>query len=303
MYNHIASNVGVLSPRAIRIRAREFLIELPRSRFVPEVKSMLISAFETPYQEAYNDGNFAEVITMFDENRAWLDTWPDQILNSNAKVTAAGALMEMGMRDRAIELFRTIPPMIAPQYAILGYSLCERNITYDINRLSPDDFTRAMNNAISCENPQLTLQLAMRYTRDRRASLAVQYNIAKILTDDTLKEATLRDIHGQLMANPSATQFDGFEEVFFDVGMLSFRRNDFRGALIPLQRYIDLTQTTTPNRAEAMFSLAQSLNDLGERDSAMQMFQQIVDTMPNSIFRSMANSEVEDNNWRQNLTQ
>jgi TolA-binding protein len=50
-----------------------------------------------------------------------------------------------------------------------------------------------------------------------------------------------------------------------------------------------------------MFNLAKSLVAVNERESAARIYQQIVDTMPDSIFKSMAKSELEDSSWRQNL--
>jgi tetratricopeptide (TPR) repeat protein len=301
MFYNIAVNVGVLSPRATRIRSRVYLSELPRGRYVDDVKTMLVEAFNTPYTEAYKSGNYAEVISLYEENRGWLASWPDQLLNANAKVIAASSLLQMGMKAKAAELFRTIPPIIAPEYAILGYSLCERNITYDINRLSPEDFMRAMEHAQACGDPQYQLALMNRYTKDRKFALKAQFDLSKNISDDNLREVILRDIHSQLVSNPAGTQFDGYEEVFFDVGMLAYRKNDFRGAIIPLNRYVSLIQANTNKKSEALFYLAKSLAAVNEWDNAAQYFQQIVDTMPDSIFKSMARGELEDNRWRQNM--
>ncbi|MDR2883952.1 MAG: tetratricopeptide repeat protein, partial [Deferribacteraceae bacterium] len=175
MYQYILTNVGVISPRAVRIRAREYLTELPRGRYVEDVKIMLLEAFNTPYNTAYANERYADVLALYEENKDWVDTWADQSFTAGVKVKATNALLKMGANDKALEMYKTITPMITQDYAMLGYALCQDPV-YDINKLTPDNFTNAIESAQSCDDPMYPLSLIKKYTKDRKYALREQYN-------------------------------------------------------------------------------------------------------------------------------
>jgi TolA-binding protein len=59
-----------------------------------------------------------------------------------------------------------------------------------------------------------------------------------------------------------------------------------------------------PNKqSEGLYYLGKSLTMLNQADMAAQYYQRLVSDMPDSVFKSMAQSELEDAAWRKSLNQ
>jgi TolA-binding protein len=289
-------NTGNLPEWKLRYKAQEYLAYLPNGRYVNEVMPMLVQNFQIPFNTAFSAGDYASVVRLFDENIGWLERWPDQTLANRAKIMVTKALMQMGLRDQAVAMYTKITPTMTSEYAELGYTLCQKNVLYDINKLTVEQFTAVVSEAERCGDAAYTVSLVDKYTVDSQAALSTKYRLAKNISDDRRREQVLADIYSQINSD-SSKQFEGYEEVYLDMGLLAYKKNDFAGSLMPLQKYVDTSSDSGDKKAEALYYLGKSLMSMNERDRGLAYFRQIV-AMPDTIYKNMANNELEDDAWR-----
>ena len=301
VYQYILTNIGVLAGKSIRYKCREYLTFAPKGAYVSQVKQILEEAFNYPFTQAFEAERDADVIDLYEENQEWLNSWFDQEFSNRSKVMVTSSLMRINMRDKATELFRSITPMITNEYAELGFRLCQSNIIFDVNNFAPDTFLLIAEEARSCDDTDYVLSFIKRYTNDPKTALKAQYSLLKSISDERKKEALLNDTYSALAENEAA-RFEGYEDVYMDVGIMNFKKNNFQGAVMPLKRYVDtVNDTDSEKKAEALYYLGKALAALNERDRAIEYYRQLTDTMPDSIFAGMAKGEMEDNDWRKNL--
>lgn len=299
VYNYIINNVGAVSPQKIRFKSREYLTNMPKGRYVNEIRGVLEQNFTDPYNAAAEAGDSAQVIKLYEENRSWLESWHNQAYANVAKLNVTKALMDLELRRQAVEMFRSMTPMMMSRYAELGYGLCQKDVIYDINRLNQADFLKVVGEAERCRELDYTMDLIGKYTADKKTALKAQYDLAKNISDDRKREAVLNNTYEQLLESQD-NRFDGYEEVYLDMGLLSYRKNDYAGALIPLQNYADIAPNTSEKKAEALYYIGKSLLAMNERERGFDYFRRVV-ALPPSIYRNMAQSELEDDAWRNNM--
>ncbi|MDR0454748.1 MAG: tetratricopeptide repeat protein [Deferribacteraceae bacterium] len=301
VYQYILTNTGVLPEKSIRFKCREYLTFVPDGIYVNQIKQILLDSFSLPFKQAYEDEDDPDVIVLYEENQGWLDLWFDQEFSNRSKVMTTTSLMRLNVRDKAAELFRSITPMLSKEYALLGFGLCQDNILYDINNFAPDDFTALVDDTDQCNDPDYSLSMIKRYARDPKTALKAQYKLLKNIPDDRKRERLLNDAYVTLSEN-EASRFNGYEEVYLDTGVLSFKKNDYQGAIAPLKNYVDTTgDSKSEKKAEALYYLGKSLIALNEQDRAFEYYKQLTDSIPESIFAGMAKGEMEDSAWRKNL--
>jgi TolA-binding protein len=297
-FRYIQDNLETLPTLYIRTLAQEYLAYFPKGKYAKEATALLMGNFQKPYNDAYAAGNDAAVVRLYEANQAWLAQWPDQAMVNDNKLTVAKSLNRLGLQDQAIAMYKTITPTMTVDYAELGYRLCQ-DVFFDVNRLSAEQFSTVVVEAERCSRPDYTLTLINKYTANMPAALSAKYRAAKNITDDRRREAVLTEIY-DLVKNTPANQFAGYEEVYLDMGLLAYQKNDFQGALIPLQTYVDTVAVeNVAKRAEALYYIGKSLINMNERERGLTYFQQVVE-MPDSIYKNMANNELEDEAWRNN---
>lgn len=301
IYNNIVANLGTAGTKQTIFRTRDYLTEFPRGRYVSQLRDVLKSTFDYPFKSAYAAKNSAEALSLYGYNKAWLDIWPDQGYNDEIKTLAALSFINMGMRDNALSLYQTITPSITNEYAGLSYALCQPQKIFDVNKFTLEEFNAAVDAAASCDNVDYSLDLIHGYTSNKAASLKAEFDLMKNVSDDTKRIAILNNLYSQIQAS-TAAKFDGYEDVYLDVGVAAYKRNDFAGALVPLQQYVDTSTANDDKKAEALYYMGKSFFALNEKSRSMATFQRIIDSMPDSLYKNMARNELEDNSWKKSIT-
>jgi tetratricopeptide (TPR) repeat protein len=297
IYQDVLSQIGNVSPSIIRYRSREYLVENPRGRYVPQFKTILKEALDYPIKTAFEEKQYPRVVELYNENRDWIDIWPDQGYANTVRVMAADSLLRIGLKDKAQEMYDNISPAITSEYAVLSYALCRKQVLYDINRLSAADFQKVLDEAKDC-GTDYRLYLISLY-KNRQVALKAEYDLLKGIEDVSQREEIQNDVYKQVQAG---ARFDGYEDIYIDVGLAAYRRNDFSGALIPLKTYADTATADAEKKTAALYYLGKSFLSLNEQNTGLSYMRQVADSDGDSVYKTMAKSELASDAWKKSLS-
>jgi hypothetical protein len=236
------------------------------------------------------------VVELYNENRDWIDIWPDQGYANTVRVMAADSLLRIGLKDKAQEMYDNISPAITSEYAGLSYALCRKQVLYDINRLPAADFQNVLNEAKDCGTDYLLYIISL--YKNKQIALKAEYNLLQGIEDVPRREEIQNDIYKQVQAG---ARFDGYEDIYIDVGLAAYRRNDFSGALIPLKTYADIATVPADKKTAALYYLGKSFLSLNEQNTGLSYMQQVADSDGDSVYKTMAKSELASDAWKKSL--
>jgi outer membrane protein assembly factor BamD (BamD/ComL family) len=297
IYQDVLSQIGNVNPAVIRYRSREYLVENPRGRYVPQFKTILKEALDYPINAAFDGKDYPQVVELYNENKDWINIWPDQGYANSVRIMAALALLGVGLNDKADELYGSITPALTKQYANLSYALCKKQILFDINRFSSEEFQNLIESSKSC-GLDYSFSLARLY-KNKQISLKAEYALMNDIEDARMREDILDNIYKQIQ---SGARFDGYQDVYLDVGLAAYRRNDFSGALVPLKAYTDASATDSDKKTEALYYLGKSFLSLNEKNRGLSYMQQVAESSGESIYKTMAKSELASDTWKKSLS-
>jgi TolA-binding protein len=133
---------------------------------------------------------------------------------------------------------------------------------------------------------------------NKQVSLKALYDIAKNTPDDIRRNELMNNIYNQIT---QGVRFDGYEDVYLDIGMNAYRRNDFNGAINPLTQYVNLNSEPGERRSEALYYLGKAHLATGDKPQGMAYFNQIVNSMPDGLYKTMARNELEEDTWKKSI--
>ncbi|MDR2400205.1 MAG: tetratricopeptide repeat protein [Deferribacteraceae bacterium] len=297
IYQDVLSQIGNVNPSIIRYRSREYLAENPRGRYVPQFKAILKEALDYPIKSAFQSKDYPQVVELYNENKEWINIWPDQGYANSIRIMAANALLQIGIKDKAQAMYNEITPSLTREYAILSYALCQKPGLFDVNRLSAEDFLGLSEEMKSC-GMDYRLNLTRSY-KNKTVSLKAEYGLLKEIEDERARGDILDNIYRQIQGG---ARFDGYQDVYLDAGLAAYRRNDFSGALVPLKAYADASPADTDKKTEALYYLGKSFLSLNEKDRGLSYMQQVADSSGDSIYKTMAKSELASDTWKKSLS-
>ncbi|MDR2105427.1 MAG: tetratricopeptide repeat protein [Deferribacteraceae bacterium] len=298
VYQDVLSLIGSVSPSIIRYKSRDYLAENPRGRYVPQFKAILKESLDYPIKSAYNGKDYVQVVELYNENADWINIWPDQGYADSLRIIAANSLLQIGLKDKAQEIFKQVTPNMTRDYALLAYTLCQKDILFNINRLSSQDFAYLTAETKSCG---LDYQLSfVRQYKNRELSLKAEYEIMKGVEDERTREDLLSNLYNQLQGG---ARFEGYQDVYLDTGLAAYRRNDFSSAAIALKAYTDNQAAADDDkRTEALYYLGKSLFSLNEKNRGLAYMQQAAESAGDSIYKTMAKGELASDAWKKSLS-
>jgi tetratricopeptide (TPR) repeat protein len=260
----------------------------------------LYNSFDESYRRAVEDNSAPAVISLYEENRGWLEVFPNQNYENRVKIRTVQALNELGITDSARSVFDTVTPMVTPEYAKLNYALCRPPTVYNINKLPSEELKNLAAEVERNCSTDYTLSFLARYTQDPAAALSARYNLLSRVSAERERTDILTDIYNELERNP-ASRFPGYEKAYLDMGLDAYKKNNYQGAINALRQYVDVPIAADDKKSEALYYLGKSLTMINEKELALQYYNRLVNDMPDSVFKSMARSELEDDAWRKGL--
>ncbi|WP_022851954.1 tetratricopeptide repeat protein [Limisalsivibrio acetivorans] len=98
-----------------------------------------------------------------------------------------------------------------------------------------------------------------------------------------------------------AKRFDGHDEVYLDIGILYYKKNNYRLAIDTLDQFLVKHMPRDDKRAEGLYYKGKSHLQLGQSEKAVKNYMELLESMPDSIYASAARSELEEIEWRKSL--
>ena len=300
LYGYLRTANAEVPERILRYKARDYLSNLPNGKHKADVGAILYNSFDKAFSAAETDNLSSGVIALYDENRGWLTGYADQTYANRVAIRAANALAHMGMLDSANRLYNDITPMISPEYAALSYALCKPPTFFDINRLTGAEFRELRLEVERNCTAEYAYNLIKQYTVEPAAALAARYETVKRVNTPMERSRLLTDIYNELEQSPG-TRFSGYEQVYLDLGLDAYRKNNYQGAITTLKRFTEISYSTGEDMAQALYYLGKALTMINDHSLAAGYYNRLVNEMPDSIYKSMARSELEDDAWRKSL--
>ncbi len=298
-YKEIAVYSGAKDYPFVRVKGREYLSVFPTGNHVQPVITMLEDAIRAPMLASDSANDYPAIIMLYEANQQWLDDWKNEELKDTLELITANALYRSGLVDKSKLLYDKVKPVESARYITLGILLGDTSQEANLNKLEPADFEFVVTET-ALTNPDKALQLAQRYDVDKKLAYKLMYDIAKSTINETKRQEILLDIYGVLRDN-TAARFDGSDNVFLDVGLLMYRKNDFQGAIEPLNQFVMQHTDLDEKRAEALYYLGKSFVMMQSKERGYQYYNELINTMPNSIYSGIAQSELDENSWRNGL--
>ena len=284
---------------ASRVAARQYLTSYPKGRHVKTVKEILEEAVSTPMEVLYKNSDYNGVIRMYEANKDWTEAWQNRAFKDRLSVLTGLSLCRLGLFDKAKPLYSSVVPSSDKDYAVLGILLGDKSKTFDVNAFD-EETLRYVIGETEQTDPDMAVALLKQYTKDLKLAASLEYGIAKNIPQDAKRQELLMDVYSMVSSNPSA-RFEGSQEVYLDMGLLYYRKNDFQGAVIPLKEFADIHKEKDDKRAEALYYLGKSFINMSDAQRGFLYYNEIIETMPKSIYAGIAKSELDEDSWKKNL--
>lgn len=285
---------------AARAGAKEYLQKFPNGAFRSQVAGILENALLKPLEESYKALDYPSVVQLYDANTDWINTWKNKAFQDRVKTMVAMSVYRLGSPSKARTFYAEITPNPKNMdYAILGYLLGDKNLKVDVNNFDADTFKYIIG-----ELEQLDVDMAVslldKYTRDIKYATSLKYSLAKNIPSDAKRQQILMSIYDTIKSNTNA-RFDGSNNVYMDIGLIFYRKNDFQNAVMPLKQFTDNYREKDDRRAEALYYLGKSFINMGDVQRGYKYYNDIVSNIPDSIYAGIAKGEMEEDSWRKNL--
>ena len=285
---------------AARAGAKEYLQKFPQGAFRKQVEGILENSMLKPLEESYKALDYPSVVQLYDANSDWINTWKNKGFQDKIKTMVAMSVYRLGSPSKARTFYAEITPNPKNMdYSILGYLLGDKNLKVDVNNFDADTFKYIIG-----ELEQLDVDMAVslldKYTRDIKYATSLKYALAKNIPSDAKRQQILMSIYDTIKSNSNA-RFDGSNNVYMDIGLIFYRKNDFKNAVMPLKQFTDNYKEKDDRRAEALYYLGKSFINMGDVQRGYNYYNDIVTNIPDSIYAGIAKGEMEEDSWRKNL--
>ncbi len=285
---------------AARAGAKEYLSKFPRGAYRKQASSILENSLLKPIEESYKALDYPSVVQLYDANNDWITGWPNKAFTDKLKTMVAMSVYKLGSPSKARTFYADITPNPKNMdYAILGFLLGDKNLKADVNAFDADTFKY-----ITGELEQLDVDMAVslldKYTRDVKYATSLKYSLAKNIPSDAKRQQILMSIYDTIRRDANS-RFEGSNNVYMDIGLIFYRKNDFKNAVLPLKQFIDNYKEKDDRRAEALYYLGKSFINLGDVKRGYNYYNDIISNIPTSVYAGIAKGEMEEDNWRKNL--
>lgn len=300
LYADLNITFGSKDYPASRAAAKEYLNSYQGGSYRAETSSILEKSILKPMETSFNAHDYPAVIQLYDSNSDILADWKNKKFTDKVKTMVGLSVYRLGSPSKARLLYSEITPDASDtNYAILGLVLGDKNLKVDINAFDKDTFKY-----IAGEVEQLDTDMAVNlldsYTRDKKFAMEMKYALAKNIPSDAKRQQILMNIYDTIRQDPKS-RFANSEDVYMDMGLIFFRKNDYKNAVLPLKQFTDIHKTKDDKRAEALYYLGKSFINMGDVQRGYQYYNDIINNIPSSIYAGLAKGEMEEDSWRKNL--
>lgn len=299
-YKDVNVTYGSKNYPAARGLAKDYLAKFPKGKYRTEVSAILENSILKPMQDYYKALNYPSVIQLYDANSDWLNNWSNKVLIDKIKTMVAMSVYRLGSPSKARVFYAEIKPNPNDMdYAILGYLLGDKNLKADVNTFDKDTL-KYITGELEQLDTDMAISLLDKYTKDKKYALSLKYSLAKNIPSDAKRQQILMSIYDTIRQDASA-RFDGSNIVYMDMGLIFYRKNDFKNAVLPLKQFTDSYKEKDDRRAEALYYLGKSFINMGDIERGYNYYNDIISNISSSIYAGIAKGEMEEDEWRKKL--
>lgn len=285
---------------AARAAAKSYLNDYKNGAYIKEVSSILEKSLLNPMESSFKALDYPTVVQLYDSNSDWIKNWKNRKFTDRVKMMVGLSVYKLGSPSKARLFYSEITPDASNMdYAILGLVLGDKNLNVDINSFDKETFKYIIG-----EVEQLDVDMAVnlldKYTRDKKYALSMKYALAKNIPSDAKRQQILMSIYDTIRQDPKS-RFENSEDVYMDMGLIFFRKNDYKNAVLPLKQFTDIHRTKDDRRAEALYYLGKAFINMGDVQRGYQYYNDIINNISSSIYAGLAKGEMEEDSWRKNL--
>lgn len=279
----------------------EYRTSFPNGKHKAEVETMLENAISRELDNYYANKEFIKIISLNENNSDFIDKGGDTEFRDKARSYTAFALYKMGMHDASIKVLNQVENRQNPYYVMTAIML--GSITEQIN---PDIFTEGMLDYLVQEletsKPDYIVEMLKNYTKNKKYAASQIYSISKGVFNDLKREAILFALYKRLDSDEDA-RFEGHDEVYLDAGIAYYKRNNFEDAATALEKFKLKHMPRDEKRAEGLYYLGKTYIKMTDKEEqAVNALMELLESVPDSVYASAARSELEEIEWRKNLT-
>lgn len=298
-YKYLNNVYGLGDHSLARANAKQYMNSFPNGKNVVKVREILENSIRLPMEKDYAAGNYQSVTNIYESNSDWIRQMKNKdVMNELVSITGL-SVYKLGAKDNAKKLYGSIPSNGNSNYAVLGSLTGDKTSKFDVNNLSADTF-RFLVEEVKRTDPVYALELVKKYTKDVKLAAKEEYNLAKSTVSEVARQEILSDIYDKIKGNENA-RFEGSADVYLDMGALYYGKNDFKNAIPPLKQFLDEYKTADDKRAEALYYMGKAFAGLNDNERGFQYYNEIINSIPESIYAGIAKSEMEQNAWKQSL--
>lgn len=284
---------------ASRVTARQYITSFPKGRHIDTVVEILEKSFLTPLEASYKKNDYQDVIKLYDANKSWVENQKNKAFKDRVATITALSVYKLGSPVKARQFYESITPNNSVDYSILGLVLGDKTKTFDVNAFD-EKTLRYVVGEVEQLDVDSAITLLKQYNKDQKLATSIEYAIAKNTPQDAKRQEILMDVYDTITNNPAA-KFDGSTDVYLDIGLIHYRKNDYKNAVIPLKEYLDNYKEKDDKRAEALYYMGKSFIGLNDVQRGFLYYNEIIETIPSSIYAGIAKSELDEDLWKQNL--
>jgi len=260
---------------------------------------MLTSAITRTMDGFYMNKEFIKILSLYEQYTGPITTGGDEDFRDRMKSYTAFSLYKMGMPDKALKMLDSVVNKTNPYYMMTAIML--DRIKEQVN---PDVFTEGMMDFLVQElegsKPDYMVTMLGNYTKDKKYATKQIYSISKGVFDDAKREKILFDLYTKIDKD-QATRFEGYDEIYLDVGISYYKRNNFENAVTALEKFKLTHLPRDEKRAEGLYYLGKSYMKLHNEEQAVNSLMELLESVPDSVYASASRSELEEIKWRKNL--
>lgn len=298
-YKYLNNLYGIGDYSGALLNAKEYLNNFPDRANAARVRDILENSILEPIGKDYAAGNYQAVVNAYEASSDWIKSMKDQKAKDEIVSISGLSVYRLGAKDNAKKLYLSLTPNDNKNYALLGILTGDKDRNFDVNGFDRPTFEYIINE-VKTDHPDWALKLIKQYTADPKLSAKLEYAIAKSTVSDVKRQEILSDVY-DVIKGSEAARFDGSRDVYLDMGVMYFGKNDFKNAVMPLKQFLNEYKAADEKRAEALYYMGKSFVKMGDKDRGFQYYNEIINTIPDSIYASVAKSEMDENLWKDSL--
>lgn len=299
-YKDINVTFGSKNYPAARAGAKDYLDKFKNGKYRKEVGAILENSMLKPMEESYKALDYPSVVQLYDANADWINSWGNNKFKNKIKTMVAMSVYRLGSPSKARTFYAEITPNSTDiDYVVLGYLLGDKNLKADVNNIDRETFKYIIGELEQLDT-DMAVSLLDKYTKDKKYALSLKYSLAKNIPSDAKRQQILMSIYDVIRQDANA-RFDGSNNVYMDIGLIFYRKNDFKNAVVPLKQFTDNYKEKDDRRAEALYYLGKSFINMGDVQRGYNYYNDIISNIPSSIYAGIAKGEMEEDEWRKNL--